>query len=86
MPDVGQSGGQITHGRHCACSACAAQDWSEPQLAPCGMHGSSCPPRYDPWGVAGDPLEKPCDDCGRPIERPWAYCGDCLGTKFVGLT
>jgi hypothetical protein len=46
----------ITHGRHCGCGACARQDWSEPHLAPCGMHGSSCPPRYDPWGVAGDPV------------------------------
>ena len=45
---------RITHGRHCACGACARQDWAEPGLAPCGMHGSSCPPRYDPRGVAGD--------------------------------
>jgi hypothetical protein len=42
---------RLTHGRHCACSACARQDWSEPDLAPCGMHGPSCPPVYDPWGV-----------------------------------
>jgi len=35
----------ITHGRHCACSACVAEDWSNPALAPCGMHGPSCPGR-----------------------------------------
>lgn len=40
---------RVTHGRHCVCSACAAQDWSEPQLAPCGMHGPSCPPVYAPF-------------------------------------
>lgn len=45
---------RITHGRHCLCSACAAQDWAEPQLAPCGMHGPSCPPVYAPLGAAGD--------------------------------
>jgi hypothetical protein len=39
---------RVTHGRHCPCSACCAQDWSEPQLAPCGMHGVSCAPVYDP--------------------------------------
>jgi hypothetical protein len=39
---------KLTHGRHCRCSACARQDWAEPGLAPCGMHGSSCPPVYAP--------------------------------------
>jgi hypothetical protein len=47
-------GEKITHGRHCVCSACAAQDWAELQLAPCGMHGPSCPPVYAPLGAAGD--------------------------------
>ena len=45
---------KVTHGRHCSCRACGAQDWSEPQLAPCGMHGSKCPPVYDPRGHAGE--------------------------------
>ena len=45
---------KVTHGRHCSCRACGAQDWSEPQLAPCGMHGSKCPPVYDPRGYAGE--------------------------------
>ena len=44
---------RITHGRHCTCSACADEDWTNPQLAPCGMHGSSCPREYQPWGPAG---------------------------------
>jgi len=48
-----EAGGRITHGRHCTCSACAAQDWGEPGLAPCGMHGPSCPAEYQPWGAAG---------------------------------
>lgn len=53
------SGEWITHGRHCICSACAAQDWAEPQLAPCGMHGPSCPPVYAPLGAPGDLAEHP---------------------------
>jgi hypothetical protein len=44
---------KITHGRHCTCSACAREDWTSPGIAPCGMHGSSCPRRYQPWGLAG---------------------------------
>jgi hypothetical protein len=47
------SSGAITHGRHCVCSACAAQDWTDPKLAACGMHGPSCPPVYAPMGRAG---------------------------------
>lgn len=50
---------RITHGRHCLCSACAAQDWAEPGLAPCGMHGPSCPPVYAPLGAAGDVVRRP---------------------------
>lgn len=50
---------RITHGRHCICSACAAQDWAEPGLAPCGMHGPSCPPMYTPRGAAGDVVRGP---------------------------
>jgi hypothetical protein len=50
-------GGRITHGRHCTCSACARQDWSEPQLAACGMHGPSCRPVYAPLGPAGSRAE-----------------------------
>lgn len=45
-------GEKISHGRHCVCSACAAQDWSDPRLSCCGMHGSSCPPMYAPLGGA----------------------------------
>jgi hypothetical protein len=44
---------RISHGRHCTCGACAAEDWTDPDLAPCGMHGSACPALYQPWGVAG---------------------------------
>lgn len=45
---------RVTHGRHCTCSPCAAQDWADPQLAPCGMHGRECPPVYAPLGAAGE--------------------------------
>lgn len=55
LPDTDERARKITHGRHCICSACGAEDWTNPQLAPCGMHGSSCPRVYDPWGGAGDP-------------------------------
>ena len=48
-----QAGERITHGRHCTCTPCAAQDWTEPQLAPCGMHGPDCPAEYQPLGGAG---------------------------------
>jgi hypothetical protein len=39
---------RVTHGRHCPCSACAQEDWTNPKLAHCGMHGPSCPPVYAP--------------------------------------
>lgn len=39
---------QVTHGRHCPCSACEREDWTQPHLAPCGMQGPSCPPVYAP--------------------------------------
>lgn len=65
-PDSGESEStrgepRLTHGRHCPCSACALQDWSDPALAACGMHGPSCPPRYAPYhGVKlGDPAPTP---------------------------
>jgi hypothetical protein len=38
---------RVTHGRHCPCSACAQEDWTNPRLAPCGMHGPECPAVYD---------------------------------------
>lgn len=38
------TGSRVTHGRHCSCTPCRAQDWSEPGLAPCGMHPDGCPP------------------------------------------
>lgn len=44
---------KITHGRHCTCSACAREDWTQRWIAPCGMHGSSCPREYQPLGLAG---------------------------------
>lgn len=44
---------RVTHGRHCICSACGAEDWTNPNLAPCGMHGVGCPPVYAPLGAAG---------------------------------
>src|SRR5580658_8389774 len=49
-----QPGLRITHGRHCVCSACEQEDWTNPDLAPCGMHGSDCPARYQPLGAPGD--------------------------------
>ena len=45
---------RITHGRHCTCSACAREDWTNPDLAPCGMHGEDCLALYQPLGFAGD--------------------------------
>lgn len=45
---------RVTHGRHCPCSACARQDWTDPRLAACGMHGPSCPNEYAPIVVAGE--------------------------------
>lgn len=39
-----------THGRHCTCSACAREDWTNPNLGACGMHGPGCPAVYDPYG------------------------------------
>jgi hypothetical protein len=38
----------LTHGRHCPCSACAREDWTNPNLAPCGMHGPTCAAVYAP--------------------------------------
>lgn len=40
---------RLTHGRHCPCWACAREDWTNPSLAHCGMHGSECPPVYAPF-------------------------------------
>jgi hypothetical protein len=50
-----------THGRHCPCSACAREDWTNPNLAPCGMHGPSCPAIYDPYPkiAAREDIERP---------------------------
>jgi hypothetical protein len=66
----------VTHGRHCPCSACAAEDWADPELAPCGMHGSSCPRVYAPVTVDEVGLryeeEGPCPMCqiGYRVEFP----------------
>jgi hypothetical protein len=60
----------VTHGRHCICSACAAQDWAEPALAPCGMHGPSCAPAYAPLGAAGDVVRRPSTTSEPGAEKP----------------
>lgn len=39
---------RVTHGRHCPCSACKREDWTRPELGPCGMHGEGCPAVYAP--------------------------------------
>lgn len=59
---------EITHGRHCICSACAREDWTNPQLAPCGMHGSDCPRAYQPLGRPGDLVSDAAKE-GEPV-RP----------------
>lgn len=45
----------LTHGRHCPCSACAREDWTNPALADCGMHGPSCPRVYAPFARQPEP-------------------------------
>lgn len=42
------------HGRHCPCTACAQEDWARPDLAPCGLHGESCPNTYAPYAYDSD--------------------------------
>ena len=44
---------EVTHGRHCTCTPCRVEDWTNPNLAHCGMHGPSCPAEYQPLGSAG---------------------------------
>lgn len=78
-------GDRITHGRHCTCSACAREDWTNPDLAPCGMHGTDCPALYQPLGPAGT-LDKVCcaDGCALKAvvwlsvsrDTGWAFCGE----------
>ena len=60
-------GQKITHGRHCICTPCAVEDWTNPALAPCGMHGKDCPQEYAPLGPAGSFSPPVCDD---PKEKP----------------
>lgn len=43
----------VTHGRHCLCASCAAEDWTR-ITGPCGMHGKDCPAVYVPIGAPGD--------------------------------
>lgn len=50
---------KVTHGRHCSCSACAAEDWTRPELACCGMHGPTCPAVYAPLNSFGIPETLP---------------------------
>ena len=47
----------MTHGRHCPCTGCANEDWTQDDLAPCGMHGPSCPNVYAPRLSAGKETE-----------------------------
>lgn len=49
---------RITHGRHCTCGACEREDWTNPALACCGMHGSPCPAAYQPLGRAGSEVSR----------------------------
>lgn len=44
---------RVTHGRHCTCTPCRNEDWTQTRLAPCGMHGKSCARAYAPMGRAG---------------------------------
>lgn len=43
---------RVTHGRHCLCSSCAREDWTNPVFT-CGMHGADCPSKYQPWARPG---------------------------------
>jgi hypothetical protein len=43
---------RLTHGRHCPCTGCASEDWTQPHLGPCGMHGVKCPPIYAPAALS----------------------------------
>lgn len=58
-------GKRITHGRHCTCSACRQENWANPRLAACGMHGPSCPPVYAPLGAAGQLALSAVSSAGR---------------------
>jgi hypothetical protein len=78
---LGQPQGQkITHGRHCTCHSCAAEDWTNADLAPCGMHGEDCPALYRPWGRPGtyfDPmLGQPDPEVERLREIAWKVIRD----------
>jgi hypothetical protein len=57
---------KVTHGRHCVCSACKAQDWTEPQLASCGMHGNDCP-----YPAGDGPLFAPGDEFRLQFHPDW---------------
>lgn len=60
----------VTHGRHCPCSACAREDWTNPKLAHCGMHGPDCPRKYDPYASATQPdAAKNRDNAPEPSEN-----------------
>ncbi len=75
---------RITHGRHCTCSACARADWTNPDLAPCGMHGSSCPRKYQPWGLAGEQRRfDPGRDWGHKVRLSVYVEGDQAETQHV---
>lgn len=69
-------GERISHGRHCTCTPCAQEDWTNPDLAPCGMHGPSCSQQYQPLGGAGEVL---------PITDPERGSGD-RGTSPPSLS
>jgi hypothetical protein len=65
VPDAPTAREGLTHGRHCPCSACAREDWTNPGLAPCGMHGPACPPAYAPIAAATLPATPTGIDPGR---------------------
>lgn len=58
---------RITHGRHCTCSPCARENWGDPSLSHCGMHGPSCPGVYAPLGPAGSPVPASAQQGGTDV-------------------
>lgn len=62
---------RVTHGRHCTCGACEREDWTRPDLGPCGMHGKDCPREYAPIALAGRPVP-PLNDPEEPGDMPKA--------------
>ena len=84
---------RITHGRHCTCTPCRVEDWTNPALAPCGMHGKDCPREYQPWGAAGEyvgggPDRQPPPEIETLTERATSYAdlyGDAVASDMFVL-